>query len=110
MDVWATLAKLAPRGAFEISYDFDDSIITDKSSQAELDQATVDMGAMPKYVYLMRNYGLDEVTARKWIAETGSEVQNVPDEWYRETEGGETIETETQAARQTAEANAGAAG
>jgi hypothetical protein len=31
------------------------------------------MGMMPKYIFLMRNYKLDEKTAKRWIAEVVSE-------------------------------------
>ena len=73
MDVWATIAGLAPRGAYAATYDFDDSVVTDKELQMAQDRQTVGMGAMPKAVFLMRNYGLDEATAKKWIAETQAE-------------------------------------
>lgn len=73
MDVWATLGNLAPRGTYETSYQFDDSIVTDYNTQFTQDQQTVTTNAMPKYVFLMRNYGLDEATARKWIEEAKSE-------------------------------------
>jgi A118 family predicted phage portal protein len=73
MDVWATLANLAPRGTYQVAYTFDDSIVVDKDAQMVSDRQTTMMGAMPKYIFLMRNYGLDEATAKRWIAETQSE-------------------------------------
>lgn len=73
MDTWATIYKLAPKGAYTAAWEFDDSIVVDKESQMVNDRQTVTMGAMPKYIYLMRNYGLDEPTARKWITENQAE-------------------------------------
>ncbi len=73
MDTYATLYKLAPKGALTVNYDFDDSVITDKELQMTQDRQTVGMDAMPKYVFLMRNYGLDEKTAKQWEQEAKPE-------------------------------------
>lgn len=73
MDVWATLGNLAPRGTYAATYQFDDSIVTDYDTQFTQDQQTVTINSMPKYVFLMRNYGLDEVTAKKWVQEAKTE-------------------------------------
>lgn len=74
MDVWATLSTLSPKGTFKANYDFDDSVIVDKELQMSQDRQTVSMGGMPIYVFLMRNYGLDEETAKKWVAEKQGEA------------------------------------
>mgnify|MGYP004702885517 CR=1 FL=1 len=79
MDVWATLGNLAPRGTYTTTYDFDDSVIVDKEAQMTSDRQTAMGGMMPKYMFLMRNYKLDEVTAKKWISETQAEMQSVAD-------------------------------
>jgi A118 family predicted phage portal protein len=73
MDIWVTLINLAPRGTYEPTYHWDDSIITDYENQLVQDQGVVTMNAMPKYVFLMRNYGLSEVDARKWVEEAKTE-------------------------------------
>ena len=72
MDTLATLYSLAPTGAYELTATFDDSVVTDKEAQSAQDRQTVSMGAMPKYQFLMRNYGLSEEVAREWIAEVQS--------------------------------------
>lgn len=72
MDVWTTLANLSPVGTFTPNYVWDDSIVSDADTQYQQDSQTVTMNAMPKYVFLMRNYGLDEVTAKKWVEESQS--------------------------------------
>ena len=73
MDVLATLYNLAPLGVFEVTTTFDDSVITDTEAKLVQDRQSVSMGAMPKYMYLMRNYGLSEETAKEWVAEVQSE-------------------------------------
>jgi A118 family predicted phage portal protein len=79
IDVWTTLGKgpgqpLAPKGPYQVTFDFDDSLIVDSEARFSQDQRTVNMGAMPKYLFLMRNYGLDEVTAKRWVAEKQEET------------------------------------
>lgn len=73
MDVWATLSKLAPKGSFEATYDFDDSVVTDTEAQMAQDRQTVTMAAMPKVEFLKRNYGLSEEDAKKWLADSQTE-------------------------------------
>jgi A118 family predicted phage portal protein len=69
MDVYATLYNLAPAGDYSATYAWDDSIVNDSDTQFKNDQATVAAGGMPMWVFLMRNYGLDEEKAKEWIAE-----------------------------------------
>ena len=85
MDVWATLGKLAPAGTYSAVYDFDDSVITDHDIQFVQDQQATNMSVMPKYVFLMRNYGLDETTAKKWVAEVQAEIPE-PTSFFPENE------------------------
>jgi A118 family predicted phage portal protein len=73
MDVWTTLGNLAPRGAYTVNYQFDDSIVTDEDAQFAQDQQAVTQNTMPKYVFNMRNYGLDEATAKQWVEDAKSE-------------------------------------
>jgi A118 family predicted phage portal protein len=73
MSAWCDIEGLAPRGAYNTSYDFDDSLVTDRDKQFTQDNQTVGMTSMPKYVFLMRNYKLKEETAKQWIAEAQSE-------------------------------------
>jgi hypothetical protein len=48
-------------------------VITDKDAQFVQDKQVAGMNAMPPYIFLMRNYGLDEVTAKKWVEESKPE-------------------------------------
>lgn len=52
-----------------VSVTFDDSIIEDTDSEKAQDMAEVAAGIMPKFRYLMKWHGLDEDTARMWVAE-----------------------------------------
>jgi A118 family predicted phage portal protein len=74
MDTWATISGIAPRGSYTATYDFDDSVVTDKETQMTQDRQAVTMGMMPKYVFLMRNYGMDEAAAKDWISQVQSET------------------------------------
>jgi len=77
MDVWATLANLAPRGAYAIAFDFDDSVIVDKDLQFQQDIRLVQAGLMSKVEFRVRNMGEDEEVARARIAEAAAD-QPVP--------------------------------
>lgn len=79
MDTWATLFNLAPKGTYAANFEFDDSIVVDKDTQLIQDRQTMTAGKMPGYIFLMRNYGLDEATAKKWISETQAEQPQEPD-------------------------------
>lgn len=74
MDVWTTHHALASAGTYTATYDFDDSVIVDRDAQMVADRQSVTMGVMPKFVFLMRNYGMDENAARDWIAQVQSET------------------------------------
>jgi A118 family predicted phage portal protein len=77
MDIWCDLDSLAPAGVFEAAYDFDDSLIVDAEMQFSQDSRTVGMGAMPKWMFLVRNYGMTEATAKQMIADTVAETPPV---------------------------------
>ena len=67
MDVYATLYNLAPRGTYTATYEFDDSVITDKGAQFIEHGVMVDKGAMSLVEYRMRTLGEDEATAKAKI-------------------------------------------
>lgn len=76
MDVWATIGGLAPAGTYAAAYTFDDSIVSDDDAQFTNDSNAVTLGVMPKYIFNMRNFGLDEETAKRWVTETAA--QRIP--------------------------------
>jgi A118 family predicted phage portal protein len=73
MDTWATLSKLAPKGKYTVTYDFDDSVIVAKDVQFQQDLRLVQQGLMSKIEFRMRNFGEDEETAKQKIAEITGE-------------------------------------
>lgn len=73
MDTWCTLANLAPAGAYQVVYDFDDSVIVDKDTQFQQDLRLVGQGIMSKVEFRMRNFGESEEIAKAKIAEIQSE-------------------------------------
>jgi len=73
MDVWASLNKLAAPGKYTAVYDYDDSVIVDKDAQFTQDLRVVGQGIMSKVEFRVRNYGEDEETAKKKIAEAQGE-------------------------------------
>jgi len=72
MDTWTTLAKLAPKGKYEVTYQFDDSIVVDKDASFQQDLRLVAQGIMSPVEFRMRNLGEDEETAKQKIAEIPS--------------------------------------
>jgi A118 family predicted phage portal protein len=83
MDIWATLGQLAPKGSYAVAFEFDDSLIVDSEAQFSQDSRTVGLSAMPKWMFLVRNYGLTEEVARQWIKETQAEQ---PKDLFADTE------------------------
>lgn len=68
MDVWATLGKLAPKGKYTATYDYDDSVIVDRDMQFQEDLRLVTTQIMSKVEFRMRNMREDEITAKKMLA------------------------------------------
>lgn len=76
MDVWCTLYNLAPMGKYEVSFEFDDSIIADRKTEFAEKQALVSAGIMSKWEFRMWYFGEDEATAKKKVA---SEFEGTPE-------------------------------
>ncbi|MCT3068359.1 phage portal protein [Leuconostoc citreum] len=67
----------------EINLHFDDGVFVDKDKQLEEDLKVAMAQIMPKKRFLMRNYGLSEDDADKWLTELQSEApetDNIPNE------------------------------
>lgn len=78
MDVWATLANLAPKGSYQTAFEFDDSVVVDTDTQFQQDLRLVGQGIMSKIEFRMRNFKEKEEVARKKIAEAQAEQQPEP--------------------------------
>lgn len=71
--------------------DFADGVFVDRNAQKTQDLQAVTAGVMPKLQFLMRNYDLNEATAREWLSEIQDEQQPAdPDfEQFNPNNGGE---------------------
>ena len=68
MDVWATIGKLAPQGKYEVSFEWDDSIIVDTESEQAIRIQEVASGLLKPVEYVKWRYGIkDDETAMKMI-------------------------------------------
>ncbi len=76
MDVWCSLYNLAPMGQYEVSFEFDDSIVADRKAEFAEKQALVSAGIMTKWEFRMWYFGEDEATAKKNIS---NEFEGVPE-------------------------------
>jgi A118 family predicted phage portal protein len=86
MDTWATLAKLASKGAYSTSYDWDDSVVVDKEVMFTQDLRLVTSSIMSKLEFRMRNMGEDEATAKKQLALVAADMQEQQDMFGQPTE------------------------
>ncbi|MFV0344220.1 MAG: phage portal protein [Anaerocolumna sp.] len=68
IDFWVSAENLAPDGAYDTSFDWDDSIITDNELERQQDLRDVSIGAMQLYEYRMKWYGEDEETAKSKVS------------------------------------------
>ena len=67
MDVWASVLKLAPKGPYEISFNWDDSIIVDAESNRQIMLQEVQSGIRSPLSYFMEYYGVTEEEAKKMM-------------------------------------------
>ncbi len=74
IDALTTLYELAPEGDYEVTFQFDDSIITDSEAQRQRDLQEVRDGIMAKYEFRMKWYDEDEATAKRKVAEAKSDA------------------------------------
>lgn len=77
MDIWATIGHLAPAGNYEITFNFDDSIVNDPVEDRARDKEDVRDGIMSKVEYRMKWYGEGEKQARKMIAQAAGDEEKV---------------------------------
>ena len=73
MDVLCTLYHLAPSGSYEMSFEFDDSIIADRQMEFAEKQQLVTMGIMQAWEFRMWYLGETEEEARKAAGMTAEE-------------------------------------
>ena len=82
MDMWATLGNLAPKSDIETSFEFDDSIVTDRQAEFIEKQQLVTMGILQPWELRMWYLGETEEQAKKSLQEQQNKVDlfNQPEE------------------------------
>lgn len=78
MDKYATLYKLAPEGEYDVSFEWDDSIVTDSDQQMNERMTLLDAGLMGKVEFRMWYFGETKqqaIDALKTIADEQAEAQ-----------------------------------
>lgn len=76
MDVLTTLYRLAPLGKYEISYEWDDSILVDAKEEQSIMMQEANMGYIKKEFYLMKRYGVTEEQAKQMLPEVEDTTQD----------------------------------
>ena len=67
MDVYCTLYNITPQGEYAVSFDWDDSIITDKDEETSRKLLLVDKGLMTKIDFTMWYYGMTRKQATAYL-------------------------------------------
>lgn len=76
MDVLTTLYNLAPQGNYEISFNWDDSLVVDTEKEQILQMQEVNAGLRSKVRYIMFRYGLTEQQAFEELERIKQEKMN----------------------------------
>ena len=73
MDKYATVYGLAPEGDYDVSFDWDDSILTDRDQQNQEMLMLLNAGIISKVEYRMWYYGETKAQAQAAIEEVRQE-------------------------------------
>ena len=76
MDVLTTLYNLAPQGNYEVSFNWDDSLVVDTEREQTLQMQEVTAGLRSKIKYIMFRYGLTEEQAQQELELINQEKQS----------------------------------
>ena len=76
MDVLTTLYNLAPQGNYEVSFNWDDSLVVDTEREQTLQMQEVTAGLRSKIKYIMFRYGLTEEQAQQELNLINKEKQS----------------------------------
>lgn len=67
MDYYTTIYQLAPSGSYQVSWQWDDSIIIDADKERQSDRQDVSMGIMAAWEYRVKWYGETEEQAKEMV-------------------------------------------
>lgn len=73
MDVLTTLYNLAPQGSYEVSFNWDDSLVVDTEKEQVLQMQEVNAGLRSRLKYIMYRYGLTEEQAKQELEQIKKE-------------------------------------
>lgn len=73
MDVYCTLYNITPQGEYAVSFNWDDSIITDKDEETSRKLLLVDKGLMTKIDFTTWYYGMTKKQATAYLKEIEAE-------------------------------------
>lgn len=73
LDVYCDLYELCPAGEYEVSAEWDDSIVVDAEAEQRIAMQELDKRVMSKKRYLMNRYGLTEEQAIERLKEVAEE-------------------------------------
>lgn len=73
MDYWTTIGKLAPSGNYDVSFEWDDSIIVDTQSEQAIRMQEVAAGLLKPIDYIMWRYGVSEERAMEMLPNSTTE-------------------------------------
>lgn len=76
MDVLTTLYNLAPQGNYEVSFNWDDSLVVETEREQTLQMQEVTAGLRSKIKYIMFRYGLTEEQAQQELKLINQEKQS----------------------------------
>ena len=79
MDVYAKMYRLS-NSKYEVSFNWDDSLVVDKNSDLLSMQADVAAGILRPELYIMKKYGVDEKTALEMMPKQVETKPNPYDE------------------------------
>ena len=75
IDFYCSIYNLCPYGSFDVSFDWDDSIVVDAEKERLQDMQEVREGLMPKWKYKVKWQGLTEKQAKAELA--AEELQGI---------------------------------
>jgi len=67
IDTYCTLYNLAPAGSYDVSFNYDDSIVVDSVAEQAIRMQEVSSGILSPVQYLMWRYGVTEQKAREMM-------------------------------------------
>lgn len=78
MNVWALIYGLAPNMKYDMSFNWDDSLVIDKDTDLLSMQQDVASGLIRPELYIMKKYGVTKEEALKMMPDTENSTKPLP--------------------------------